>query len=182
MVDPRRPWRRLEWIRIVDFYHACGSVPQLADALFGAGDEAQTWAREMRHMLKTKADGAARVLKSASALRRRRGLHGQAKLYNQAYGYIKTRTQWMRYHSYQRQKLPRGSGITEAACKVVFTQRLKRSGMSWTIAGGQVILDLRVIRLSGVWNEVHQRYLASKPLPVACGDTGKLPQHQPLAA
>ena len=133
-------------------------------------------------MLKTKADGAARVLKSASALRRCRGLRGQAKLYNQAYRYIKTRTQWMRYQSYQRQKLPRGSGITEAACKVVFTQRLKRSGMSWTIAGGQVILDLRVLRLSHVWDEAHLRYLASKPLPVACGDTGKVAQHQPLAA
>jgi hypothetical protein len=28
MVDPRRPWRSLEWIRIVDFYHACGYVQQ----------------------------------------------------------------------------------------------------------------------------------------------------------
>jgi hypothetical protein len=182
MVDPRRPWRRLEWIRIVDFYHTCGYIQQLADTIFGAGDEAQNWAKEMRHVLKTKADGVTRVLKSAAALRRRRGLRGQAKLYHQAYRYIKTRTQWMRYHSYQRQRLPRGSGITEAACKVVFTQRLKRSGMSWTIAGGQVILDLRVIRLSGVWDAVHQRYLASKPLPVACGDTGKVAQHRPLAA
>src|SRR5438270_337063 len=120
----RRPWRRLEWRRIVDFYHACGYVQQLADTIFGVGDEAQNWAKEMRHGLKTKADGVTRVLKSASALRRRRGLRGQAKLYHQAYRYIKTRTQWMRYHSYQRQRLPRGSGITEAACKVVFTQRL----------------------------------------------------------
>jgi hypothetical protein len=182
MVDPRRPWRRLEWIRIVDFYHACGYVQQLADTIFGAGDEAQNWAKEMRHVLKTKVDGVARVLQSASARRRCRGLRGQAKLYNQAYRYIKTRTQWMRYQSYQRQKLPRGSGITEAACKVVFTQRLKRSGMSWTIAGGQVILDLRVIRLSRVWDDVHRRYLASKPLPVTCVDTVKAAQQQPLAA
>jgi len=182
MVDPRRPWRPLEWIRIVDFYPACGYVPQVADTIFGAGDAAQTWAKEMRHVLKTKADGAARLLQSASALRRCRGLRGQAKLYHQAYRYLKTRTPWMRYHSYERQRLPRGSGITEAACKVVFTQRLKRSGMSWTIAGGQVILDLRVIRLSHVWHEVHQRYLASKPLPVICGDTGKIAQQQPLAA
>jgi hypothetical protein len=92
---------------------------------------------------------------------------------------MKTRTPWMRSPSDQRQKLPRGSGITAAAGTVVFTQRRKRSGMSWTIAGGQVILDLRVLRLRGVWHEVHQRYLASKPLPVACGDTGKLPPHQP---
>ncbi len=182
MVDPRRPWRQLEWIRIVDFYHACGYVQQLADTIFGAGDEAQTWAQAMRHVLKTKADGVARVLKSASALRRSRGLCGQAKLYHRAYRYIKKRTRWMRYHLYKRQKLPLGSGITEAACKIVFTQRLKRSGMSWTIAGGQVILDLRVIRLSHVWHEVHQRYLASKPIPVTCVDTANVAQHEQLVA
>jgi hypothetical protein len=45
--------------------------------------------------------------------------------------------------------------------------------MSWTIAGGQVILDLRVIWLSGVWDDVHQRYLASKPLPATQVDIAK---------
>ena len=182
MSDPRRPWRCLAWIRVVDFYHACGYVQQLADTLFGSADEAQSWAKQMRHVLKTKADGVARVLKSASALRRRRGLCGQAKLYDTAYRYLKQRSQWMRYHLYKRQGLPLDSGITEAACKIVFTQRLKRSGMSWTIEGGQMILALRVIRLSGVWHEVHQRYLASKPLPVSCIDRSKAAQHRPLAA
>ena len=124
----------------------------------------------MRHVLKTRGDGVSRVLKSASALRRGRGLCGQTKAYHQAYGYLKKRSRWMRYQSYRRQHLPIGSGITEAACKVVFTQRLKRSGMSWTLDGGQVILDLRVIRLSGVWEDVHQRYLASKPMPVTQAD------------
>jgi hypothetical protein len=182
MVDPRRPWRVLEWIRIVDFYHACGYVQQLADTIFGAGDVAQNWAKAMRHVLKTKADGVARVLKSASALRRSRGLCGQAKLYDKAYRYIKKRTQWMRYALYKRQRLPLGSGITEAACKLVFTQRLKRSGMSWTIEGGQVILDLRVIKLSRVWGKVHQRYLVSKPLPIAHMETAKGLQNRRLAA
>ena len=182
MVDPRRPWRGLEWIRIVDFYHACQYVQQLADTMFGAGAAAQRWAQEMRHVLKTKTDGVARVLKSASALRRRRGLCGQAKLYDTAYRYLKKRTQWMRYHLYKRQRLPLGSGITEAACKIVFTQRLKRSGMSWTIAGGQVILDLRVIKLSRVWEAVHQRYLASKPMPIGHLKTTKSLQNGQLAA
>jgi hypothetical protein len=182
MVDPRRPWRALQWIRVVDFYHACQYLQQLADTIFGAGAAAQRWAKEMRHVLKTKADGVARVLKSASALRRSRGLRGQAKLYEKAYRYMKKRTQWMRYHTYKRQCLPLGSGITEAACKIVFTQRLKRSGMSWTIEGGQVILDLRVIKLSRVWQEVHQRYLASKPMPVVQLGTAKGPQNGQLAA
>jgi hypothetical protein len=88
----------------------------------------------------------------------------------------------MRYRHYSSQRLPIGSGITEAACKIVFTQRLKRSGMSWTIAGGQVILDLRVIWLSGVWDEVHQRYLASKPMPVTPGDMAQGVQHEQQVA
>jgi hypothetical protein len=55
----------------------------------------------MRHMLKTKANGVTGVLKSA--LRRRRGLRSQTKLCTQAYGYITTRMQWMRYESDKRQ-------------------------------------------------------------------------------
>jgi hypothetical protein len=88
----------------------------------------------------------------------------------------------MRYRHYRSQGLPIGSGITEAACKMVFTQRLKCSGMSWTIAGGQVIVDLRVIWLSGVWSEVHQRYLASKPMPDTQADMVTGTQHEQLAA
>jgi hypothetical protein len=173
MKDPRRPWRSLEWIRIIDYYHACQYIQQLADVIFGAGAESQSWAKRMRQQLKTKADGVARVLQSASALRRNRGLSGQAKVYAQAYAYMKKHSRWMRYQSYRRQRLPIGSGITAAACKVVFTQRLKRSGMSWTISGGQVILNLRVIWLSGVWEDVHQRYLGSKPMPLAQVDLAK---------
>ena len=165
MPDPRRPWRSLEWIRIIDYYHACQYVQQLADVIFGSGTESQCWAKRMREQLKTRANGVARVLQSAAALRYKRGLWGQAKVYDHAYAYLKKRRRWMRYQSYRRQPLPIGSGVTEAACKIVFTQRLKRSGMSWTISGGQVILDLRVIWLSGVWKEVHQGYLAAKPMP-----------------
>src|SRR5687768_13897512 len=115
MVDPRRPWRTLEWRRIVDYYHACQYVQQLAEAIFSAGLEAQNWAKEMRHVLQRKVGGVSRVLKSASGLRRGRGLCGTAKAYDQAYGYLKKRRQWMQYHSYRRQKLPIGSGITEVS-------------------------------------------------------------------
>jgi hypothetical protein len=59
----------------------------------------------------------------------------------QAYAYLHKRSRWMRYQSYRRQHLPIGSGITEAACKIVFTQRLKRSGMSWTITSTATLLE-----------------------------------------
>jgi hypothetical protein len=174
MHNPKRPWCTLAWIRIVDYYHACLYIQQLADALFGPSLKGRAWAKQMRKHLKTQSDGITRVLQSAGALRRQHGLSGQAKDYAQAYAYLHKRTHWMRYRHYSSQRLPIGSGITEAACKIVFTQRLKRSGMSWTIAGGQVILDLRVLWLSGVWKNVHQRYLASQPMPMTQEERAKV--------
>jgi hypothetical protein len=182
MPDPRRPWRFLAWRRIIDYYHACQYVQQLADVIFGPGTESQRWAKRMREQLKTRAHGVARVLQAAAALRHKRGLRGQAKGYEHAYAYLKKRRHWMCYQAYRREHLPIGSGITEAACKIVVTQRLKRSGMAWTIQGGQIILDLRVIWLSGIWDVAHQRYLASKPLPVAHAQLARGAQYAQQAA
>jgi hypothetical protein len=88
----------------------------------------------------------------------------------------------MRYRHFRSQGLPIGSGITAAACKLVCTHRLKRSGMSWTIEGGQVIVDVRVVWLSGVWSEVHPRYVASKPMPDTQADMVIGTQHEQQAA
>lgn len=71
----------------------------------------------------------------------------------------------MDYLHYRRYHLPISSGVTEAACKTVLTQRLKQSGMSWAIEGGQVITDLGVIYLSGNWEQVHEAHLSSNLLP-----------------
>jgi hypothetical protein len=65
-----------------------------------------------------------------------------------------------------------GSGVTEAACKTVFTQRFKRSGMRWQRESGQVILDLRVIHLSGIWEEAFAADLAGRTLPESRGVPG----------
>jgi hypothetical protein len=96
MPDPQRPWRTLAWIRIVDSYHACLYIQQLAEALFGPSPKGRAWAKQMRKHLKTQSDGITRVLQAASALRRQHGLWGKAKVYAQAYAYLHKRTHWMR--------------------------------------------------------------------------------------
>jgi hypothetical protein len=167
--DPQRPGRRLLWERILDFYHACTYVTRMAEALFEDSRLAQGWARRMRRLLKEQ-HGLTRVLQSASYHRNRRRLPAaQAKAFEGAYRYLRKRGRFMDYHRYRRQGLPLGSGVTEAACKTVFTQRLKQSGMGWKIAGGQAIVDLRVLWLSGVWQQATQAYRKAKPLPY--GDT-----------
>ena len=82
-----------------------------------------------------------------------------------SYNYLRKRIRFLDYCQYRSNHLPIGSGVTEAACKTVFTQRLKQSGMTWKVDGGQRIVDLRVIQLSGVWSEVYQAYLQAKMLP-----------------
>ncbi len=57
----------------------------------------------------------------------------------------------MKYAEFERLGLPIGSGVTEAACKTLVTQRLKRSGMRWSVTGGQEILTLRALLQSDRW-------------------------------
>ncbi len=49
----------------------------------------------------------------------------------------------MRYMELQSKGLMIGSGVVEAACKTLFTQRVKQSGMRWSVSGAQAILTPR---------------------------------------
>jgi hypothetical protein len=166
MRHPRHPGQRLEWKWVIDYYHACEYIYELSEALFSDAKRAQAWARKMCRWLKTKPRGIYRILHSAAAIRRRRMVVGKKReQYRTAYNYLRKRIRFLDYCQYRNNHLPIGSGVTEAACKTVFTQRLKQSGMTWKLEGGQKIVDLRVIQLSGVWAEVYQAYLRAKILP-----------------
>lgn len=156
-----RTGRRLTWQWIVDYYHAAQRISTMAEALFGEGRKAAAWAAKMRKLLK-KPNGPFRVLHSAAALRPRGRKSARArKEFRTAYNYLRQRAKHMQYADFQAKGLPIGSGVTEAACKTVFTQRLKLSGMRWSNAGAQVILNLRVALLSGVWDDAYQALVAS---------------------
>ena len=165
MINPRRPTEFLQWEWIVDYYHACQYITKLGESIFGPGREAFAWAAKQRRVLKEKPGGVFRVLRSAGALPAIRGLVGSAASYDTAYRYLRQRAGKMDYRNYRRLRLPIGSGVTEAACKIVFTQRFKQSGMKWTIEGGRAILALRVIALSGIWDHVRRARLRSSPMP-----------------
>lgn len=62
----------------------------------------------------------------------------------------------MNYPDYLRQHLPIASGVVEAACKTLVTQRLKCSGTAWTVAGGQAILTFRSLIQSARWPRAWQ--------------------------
>jgi hypothetical protein len=151
--------KRLQWQWVVDYYHASLRLTTMAEALFGKGQKAWAWTRKMQKLL-LKPGGVGRVLHSAAAMRSRYKPKGKRyKEFRRAYRYLQKRRKHMRYAEYRRLGVPVGSGVTEAACKTVYTQRLKLSGMRWKKAGAQTILTLRVILLSGVWSQVFEQAL-----------------------
>ena len=57
--------------------------------------------------------------------------------------------------------LPIGSGVTESTCKLAVCDRLRRTGMRWSVEGGQAILTLRVLRVNDAfdagWGQIMRR-------------------------
>jgi hypothetical protein len=138
-------------VQIVDFYHACEHLKGGCDAIWGESTaRGQAEFARLRVLLKEADEGAERILRilkyhagRATGSRRRR--------IRAALTYFRNQRERMHYAAYQRQHLPIGSGVVEAACKTLVTQRLKGSGMAWTMAGGQAILSLRSLLQSGRW-------------------------------
>jgi hypothetical protein len=171
-----RTGEKLHWFRIIDYYHAAERIWTMAAALFGPENpQGRSWALRMCRLLK-KSSGPSRVLHSAAALRGRLHLSkSRAADYRKAYNYIRCRTKFMQYHEYKRLNLPLGSGVTEAACKTVVAQRLKLSGMRWGKPGSQMILNLRVVLLSGIWQPLYRKFLETRE-PAELRTYGPLPE------
>jgi hypothetical protein len=184
MENPRQPGQTLEWTRVVDFYHACEYIAKLSQVLFEEDERAALgWQHRMRHKLKHDPNAVFSILHSAAKYRSERVLTAkQDKEYQKAYQYLHSHKEFMQYDRYRKQALPIGSGVTEAACKTVFTQRFKQSGMKWGLEGGTVILRLRLANLSHTWDAAYRAALLhNQPSTIIT----KLPQSQltrPIAA
>ena len=55
----------------------------------------------------------------------------------------------MRYPEFRKKNLFVGSGVIEAGCKTVIGNRLKQSGMFWTVRRANAIIALRCCLLNG---------------------------------
>src|SRR5437667_10073887 len=57
-----------------------------------------------------------------------------------AMDYFQTNKERMRYAQFRSQGLFVGSGVVEAGCKTIIRQRLKQSGMRWTVNHANAII------------------------------------------
>jgi hypothetical protein len=138
-------------IEIVDFYHACDHLKEGCDAAWGESTpRSKAEFERLKTLLEEADDGAERVIRvlkyhwGRARGRKRERLRVQLT-------YFRNQRHRMHYAEYIRNGLPIASGVMEASCKTLVTQRLKQSGMSWTLAGGQAVLTLRSLIQSDRW-------------------------------
>jgi len=135
----------------IDIFHVLEKVKAALDAYHGDGTpESKAAFEDCRIWLRETKDGAERVIR---ALRFRRGKTRGAKkkTITGVINYLRKRKDRLRYKRLLDRNLPIGSGVVEAACKTLATERMKRSGMSWLEEGGQAILTFRSLIQSDRW-------------------------------
>lgn len=153
--------------KVLDFYHSAEHLKTALDAAYGEGSsKSAAQFEKLRHILRYEPNGVDSVIRSLIHLRdslpRRRVLTRELS-------YFRKNRKRMRYAEMAEAGLPIGSGIVEAACKTLVTERLKRSGMRWREDGGQAVLTLRSLiqsdRFDRGWNLLLNSYKAKISLP-----------------
>lgn len=135
-----------EAIFILDLYHARQHVSELCKIFFPA-EEKQLVQKRIRWW--TDLDGG-QVEKIVRQARQHLPAEPQARQKAETeMAYLEKNKERMRYADFRAQGLFVGSGVVEAGCKTIIGQRLKQSGMEWSLRGANAIISLRCMIKSG---------------------------------
>lgn len=157
----------LEQIEIVDFCHAADHLKRGCDAIWPHDpDKSKAKFETLRTTLKEVAGGANKVIGSFRYYLGRLSGKNKAALQTELTYFLNQRPR-MDYAAYLQQGLPIASGVIEATCKTLVTQRMKCSGMHWGMSGGQAILSLRSVIQSGRWQQAWSLIQAQFRKPVS---------------
>lgn len=131
---------------IIDLYHARQHVSELCKALF-AGNEKKIKQQRIRWWTDLDDGKVEKIIRQAQP-NLPQDAEGKKKAETEIH-YLEKNAQYMRYAEFRAQGLFVGSGVVEAGCKTLIGQRLKQSGMEWSVRGANAIISLRCILKSG---------------------------------
>jgi|APFre7841882724_1041349.scaffolds.fasta_scaffold41976_1 hypothetical protein len=144
--------------QIVDLYHAREHYWNVAKACFGQNKEKlYQWTEKRRGELD---DGRVEdVVDAIKLLMSQPGSDQEAC--RREIGYFEKNTERMRYGDFKSRGLFIGSGVVEAGCRTIIGQRLKQSGMHWTVKGANSIIALRCSLQSNRWEDFWENRAAA---------------------
>jgi hypothetical protein len=147
--------------QVVDFPHAVEYLGNAAAVAFRAQPAARReWLDANCHTLKHEPGGAGVVLKNLKALARTRPWAKEDEEVVAAITYFTNQSGAGRMDYAARVAVgePIGTGVTEAACKVIVKQRLCSSGMKWKDRGAAAVLSLRCLSYTpGRWSQFWEK-------------------------
>jgi hypothetical protein len=149
---------------IIDWYHPCERLWEVARAVFGSGTPAsQAWGQTVETDLWN-----GKVTEVQAALRTLQAHGHTTAAVAEALTYFTNQAAHMNYPAYRQHGYPIGSGTVESACKNLVGARCTLSGMRWSIPGAQAVLALRAELLSQrwevSWTQACNHYLGLPPI------------------
>lgn len=129
-------------VHIVDLFHSYEHLNAIAHVFWGQDVKAPKAWRDL-----LEAGDIARLVRNAGKQLPRAAKSKKAVL--KELGYFESNAAHMRYAEFRSKKFFVGSGVIEAGCRTVVGERLKQSGMHWSVRGANAILALRCCILSG---------------------------------
>ena len=140
------PWA----LQIVDLYHAREHVAELCKYIFGS-DERQIARFRTRWWTRLDEGKVERIIKEA--LENLPEDPVQSKKAELEINFLGRHKDLMQYAHFRKLGLFIGSGVMEAGCKTIVGQRMKQSGMEWSLKGANAIIALRCVLKSGRFQE-----------------------------
>ena len=132
-------------IVIIDLYHAKEHVSHLCKNLFGT-NEKQIIHERIRWWTYLDQGNVEKILTQARQ-KLPKDTEAEKKVEAELH-YLEKNKDRMRYAEFRAQGFFVGSGVVEAGCKTVIGQRLKQSGMEWSLRGANAIIALRCMMRS----------------------------------
>ena len=151
-------------VQVIDFWHAAEYLSDAGDALFcGSTGAKKPWLEASCHRLKHEPGAARQLIRDLKRAAAEKGVSPDQEDVAAAITYFSNQSRQgrMDYAGLVESHVPIGSGVTEAACKVLVKQRLCGSGMKWKEPGAAAVLSLRCLsyttdRWSQFWRKIDQ--------------------------
>ena len=144
--------------QLLDFYHAAEHLHDTAAALWPK-ETADSWCHERKEQLKAgDIEGFFNALKRATE---EGAANDPAPGLKRLWHYFETNRHRLGYAEAIKNNLPIGSGVIESAGRHIVQQRLKQSGMRWSLPGAQALLNLHTRHRSGQFEQYWENFAAA---------------------
>lgn len=149
---------------ILDIIHASEYLWGVGTALYGEkGPDRIKWVEDkLRALLHSQVGYVIGGLRQTWTKSKKRLTDAQEKALEKTITYLGNHRHMMDYAAYLEKGYPISTGTVEGTCGSLVKDRMEESGMRWSIAGAQAVLEQRAVVKNGDWGKFWEFYIDSE--------------------